>query len=278
MDGLYIDTFGMPPIDDLSKNSTKSPCISNVYYVHPNEAAPSSTCKDTEPNSQLRRGFETLSGRRENEDENNGTNMSAFRPIMSQTRAARLSLSSPVKKDNWCHNILEQKRSAEKTLLCLACEEEGEKLAEKSRIRDEVWCCCYCDKGCCCRDRGCSCSNDRNDSNPYGTSYNSDFLTRKDCEWIFRTPCDCYCDCELECKCYDCCSGCQVNGGHYSPLGGYDDNDDDIIRIGMKLKSIQLLDLVKFWINSAADWAIQTYIRSGVTISFGIHWESVAES
>ncbi|TRX87884.1 hypothetical protein FHL15_011223 [Xylaria flabelliformis] len=78
MDGLYIDTFGILPSDDLSNNSALSQSAPDSYCTCPNQHAPCSKRKEKTANSRLGRTFGSLNNRQENDTQSSETNRSAL--------------------------------------------------------------------------------------------------------------------------------------------------------------------------------------------------------
>ncbi|KAI3336720.1 hypothetical protein HD806DRAFT_528313 [Xylariaceae sp. AK1471] len=234
MDGLYIDTFGMLPLDDLSNNSALSQSTPDSYCTYTTKPAACSKRKEKRPNSQLCRIFGSIYNRRENDNESSGINMSALELAIRRTRAARsLPLSS--EKEDDCHRItLMQNQSATNSPLWLAGENEGEKLVEEPRIVDESWCCC------CTRDR--SYIYDRGDNSPHRARYDAGFWNRE---------------------------GFDRNCGLHPSQDDYD--NDDVIEFELEFGHI--LGLVKLWLASVTDWVKQTYNRSVMVVGLGQYWE-----
>ncbi|KAI8954170.1 hypothetical protein F4801DRAFT_596234 [Xylaria longipes] len=248
MDGLYVDTFGMPPIDDLSNNSALSQSTPNLYCTSPNKPAPCSKRKEKRPNSQLCRIFGSLYNRRGDDNESSGINKSALELAIRRARAVRLSPLSSEKEDD-CHRItLEQNKSATNSPLQLASENEGEKLVEESRIVDEYWCCCS--------TGDCSCIYDCGDNRycPHRARYDAGFWNREGFDRHSSGSCNCYC----------CC--CEGNYGLHPSHDDYDD-DDDVTEIEIEFGHI--LGLVKLWLTSATEWAKQIYIGSVMAVGLG---------
>ncbi|KAI0424037.1 hypothetical protein F5Y09DRAFT_336099 [Xylaria sp. FL1042] len=237
MDGLYVDTFGMPPTDDLSNNSALSQSAPNLYCTYLNKPASCSRRKEKRLNSQSCRIFGSLYNQRENYNGSSGINRSELELAVRRNRAARLSPLSSEKEDD-CHRIaLTQNIPIADSPLRLAGENEGEKLVEESRIVDESW-------RRCCSTGDCSC--------------NAGFWNRAGIVRNSRSSCNCS-------PCRRCC--CEGNYGLHPSQD--DDNADDVIEIEFDFGHI--LGLVKLWLASTTDWAKRTYIRSVMAVGLGQH-------
>ncbi|KAI0859988.1 hypothetical protein F4860DRAFT_525589 [Xylaria cubensis] len=149
MDGLYIDTFGMLPSDDLPNNSALSQSAPDSSCTYPNKPTPCST-------------HGSLDDRQENDVESSEINRSALELAVHRARATRLSPLSSEKEDDFRRIALMQNS-----------ENEGEKLIEEPPVVDEV-------QSCCCT-RGCSCIYNRGDDSTHRSKYDAGFDPNSHC-------------------------------------------------------------------------------------------------
>ncbi|KAI1739545.1 hypothetical protein F4680DRAFT_448922 [Xylaria scruposa] len=240
MDGLYFDTFGMPPIDDLSSNSAISQTTPDAYCTYPNKPAPCSEHKGKRSNSRLYRTLENFHNRQENGTESSETNRSASAlelAVLRGTRAAQLSPLSSEKEDDSRRTTLMQDS------------ENEEKLVEEPHIVDEPWRCCSTTD---CWCNYCPCNYDLSDDSPHGTRYDAGF----------DRNCRSFCNC-----CSYCCEGRSCL--QPSENDNDDGDDDDVIEIEFGFGHI--LGLVKLGWASATDWAKQIYIKAIMAVGSGQH-------
>ncbi|KAI0810628.1 hypothetical protein GGR55DRAFT_644755 [Xylaria sp. FL0064] len=265
MDGLYVDTFGTLPIDDLSNTSAPSQSTSH---------------EGDRPNSQSCGISGGLYDQRGNNNESSGINRSALELAVCRTRAARLS-PLPSEKENGSHRAAPEQNKA--------AENEGEKLVEEPRIVDEL---CYC---CRCHTSDCPCIYDYGANRPYRAMYDADFWDRVAAALALllrelvipkirdgwhregqperyqvpeMMPEQQYTDLEVVGEeDFSCDEG---NYGLY-PLQDDDakQSDDDVIESELYVRDI--LDRVKIWLGWAKDRARQAYIKLITAVGLGQH-------
>ncbi|KAI0406851.1 hypothetical protein F4802DRAFT_556331 [Xylaria palmicola] len=244
MDGLYIDTLGMPPIDHQSTNPTLSQSTPDVY---PNEPA---LCSKSEEKRLSNQGCQLFQGDykpRDNDDGSPVSPRSTFELPVRRALPALLSPSPPENEDDFRHITPTQNECATYLPSGPVIKNEEIKSMEEFIVVDK--CLCFCD------NRNCPCIYGHCGNCPKGPKHYTRFLNRR---YVFhRNPTVSYC-----------CYGC------LRPSRGDDDNR---VGGGAIIEPGYILGRAKLWLDSATDRAQRTYFGLVMAMGLGRHGDGESD-